>query len=81
MSAWSEGEVQWFDKTSGEGMIVSDEGESLYVHYSTIMPEGPKGRSLTISRRNLEAGQRVKFQVYQNSYSRRIEKVKEIRSV
>ncbi len=80
MSAWKNGRVQWFDKSSGEGVIVSDNGESFYVHYSTIIPKN--SRSLTIARqkerRNLDAGEAVKFQVYENSYSKRIDKVKAV---
>lgn len=78
MSKWQKGQVQWFDELSGEGMVLDDQGESLYVHWSTIVPKNAKSRSTLNARKNLRPGKKVKFQVYENFYSKRIEKVQEI---
>lgn len=79
MANWQKGHVQWFDKSSGEGVVVGDNGESYYVHYSTIVPKS--SRSTTAkppSRRDLETGSKVKFQIYENLYSKRIDRVEEV---
>ena len=80
MSQWHKGRVQWFDKLSGEGVVVGDDGQSYYVHYSTIVSQ--KERSPTtktdVPRRNLNAGNVVKFLVYENLYSKRVLKVSEV---
>ena len=80
MSQWHKGNsVRWFDKLSGEGVVVGDDGQS-YVHYSTIVSQ--KERSPTtktdVPRRNLNAGNVVKFLVYENLYSKRVLKVSEV---
>lgn len=48
------GKVKWFDKKKGYGFILSDAGEELFVHYSTIQGDGFK---------ILEDGQEVEFEV------------------
>ena len=76
---WNSGKVQWFDHSSGEGMILCDSGDYLYVHYSSIV--NPKERTPTLStkkRKNLESGKSVKFTIYENFYSKSIEKVKQV---
>lgn len=38
-----QGTIKWFNSTKGYGFIVSDEdGEEVFVHYSTIEGEGYK---------------------------------------
>ena len=79
MSQWKEGHVQWFDKSSGEGVVVGDDGASYYVHYSTIVPKNAQTKTLKSPvRRNLDAGSKVKFQVYENLYSKRVEKIQHV---
>jgi hypothetical protein len=81
MSKWQKGKVQWFDKSSGEGMVVGDNGEAYYVHYSTIVPLEKRPQTLSSKprqRKNLDAGKEVKFTIYENLYSKSIEKVQQI---
>ncbi len=70
MSAWKAGKVQWFDDSSGEGMIVDEKtGQTFYVHYSTIVSEE--------THKKLLKGKKVKYQLYENLYSKRVDKVRE----
>ncbi|UCF82179.1 MAG: cold-shock protein [Desulfobacteraceae bacterium] len=48
------GTVKWFNNGKGYGFIVRDEGEDVFVHYSSIQGTGF---------RSLEEGQRVEFTV------------------
>jgi CspA family cold shock protein len=48
------GTVKWFNNSKGYGFIVRDQGEDLFVHYSSITGSGF---------RSLEEGQRVEFTV------------------
>ncbi|MEK6664241.1 MAG: cold shock domain-containing protein [Pseudomonadota bacterium] len=48
------GVVKWFNNTKGYGFIAPEEGEDLFVHYSSIQVEGY---------RTLKGGQRVAFEV------------------
>ncbi len=51
------GTVKWFNERKGHGFIVRDEDEpDIFVHYSGIFGEGYK---------NLEANQRVSFEIRQ----------------
>lgn len=80
MSKWHKGRVQWFDKSSGEGVVLGNDGETYHVHYSTIVPNAghtPTLQAKNSQRRNLDAGAEVKFQIYENAYSKCVEKVKE----
>lgn len=49
------GTVKWFNNTKGYGFIAPEEGEDLFVHYSSIQIEGY---------RTLKGGQRVAFEVH-----------------
>jgi CspA family cold shock protein len=48
------GKVKWFDQKKGYGFITTDEGEDIFVHYSSIQAEGFK---------NLAEGELVQFEV------------------
>ena len=52
------GTVKWFNGGKGYGFIVRDEGEDVFVHYSSIQGSGF---------RTLEEGQRVEFTVGQGN--------------
>ncbi len=52
------GTVKWFNAGKGYGFIVRDEGEDVFVHYSSIQGTGF---------RSLEEGQRVEFTVGQGN--------------
>jgi CspA family cold shock protein len=49
------GVVKWFNASKGYGFISTDEGEDLFVHYSSIRDEG--------GYRSLEEGQKVEFTI------------------
>jgi CspA family cold shock protein len=48
------GTVKWFNAEKGFGFITPDDGEDLFVHYTSIAGDGF---------RSLEEGQRVQFNV------------------
>ncbi|MBW1895702.1 MAG: cold-shock protein [Deltaproteobacteria bacterium] len=50
----AEGTVKWFNDKKGFGFIKLDEGEDVFVHYSSILGSGFK---------TLYEGQRVRFEV------------------
>ena len=49
------GTVKWFNTEKGYGFISLDGEDDVFVHYSSIKEEG--------SRKNLEQGQEVKFDI------------------
>ncbi len=49
-----EGKVKWFNETKGYGFIQKDDGEDVFVHYSSIQGDGFK---------TIAEGQRVSFDV------------------
>lgn len=51
-----EGTVKWFNDAKGYGFIQQDDGEDVFVHFSSIQSEGFK---------TLREGQRVSFDVIQ----------------
>jgi CspA family cold shock protein len=50
----AEGIVKWFNDKKGYGFISMDEGQDVFVHYSSILGTGF---------RSLYEGQRVRFEV------------------
>ncbi|HDS85313.1 MAG TPA: cold shock domain-containing protein [Phycisphaerales bacterium] len=48
----AKGTVKWFDPKKGFGFVVSESGEDVFVHYSSIHAEGF---------RCLRSGQRVEY--------------------
>ena len=48
------GKVKWFDPKKGYGFIVGDDGQDVFVHYTSILGAGF---------RTLNEGQRVAFEV------------------
>ena len=55
MSDRVNGVVKWFNASKGYGFISSNEGQDLFVHYSSIRENGDY--------RSLEEGQEVEFTV------------------
>ena len=53
MSDRVNGVVKWFNASKGYGFISNDEGQDLFVHYSSIRDNG--------GYRSLEEGQEVEF--------------------
>lgn len=51
------GTVKWFNNEKGYGFIEQEEGDDVFVHYSSIESEGFK---------KLISGQKVEFEVIQN---------------
>jgi CspA family cold shock protein len=54
MSERVTGTVKWFNGAKGFGFIQREEGDDVFVHFSSIQGDGF---------RNLEEGQRVEFNV------------------
>lgn len=52
----AEGTVKWFNEKKGYGFISMDEGQDVFVHYSSIAGSGF---------RTLYEGQRVRFDIEQ----------------
>lgn len=50
----AKGTVKWFNNGKGYGFIAPEEGEDLFVHFSSIQAEGY---------RSLKEGQKVSFEV------------------
>jgi len=48
------GTVKWFSRSKGYGFIAREDGEDVFVHYSSIAEEGF---------RNLDEGQQVEFSI------------------
>ena len=51
------GHVIWFNDSKGFGLIESENGQTVFVHYSSIMSEGF---------RSLKEGQKVEFDLYED---------------
>ncbi len=63
------GTVKWFNATKGFGFIQQDEGEDVFVHYTSIQGNGFK---------TLREGQRVDFEVTQGPKGLKAENVNPI---
>ena len=50
------GRVKWFNDAKGFGMIESNEGQDVFVHYTAIQKDGYK---------TLNEGQEVEFDLYE----------------
>jgi CspA family cold shock protein len=51
------GKVVWFNDSKGYGLIETDHGHTVFVHYSSIQSEGF---------RSLKQGQKVEFDLYED---------------
>ena len=61
------GRVKWFSTAKGYGFIERDNGEEVFVHFSSIVGEGLK---------TLENGQEVEFEVVEGERGPQAENVK-----
>jgi cold shock protein len=61
------GKVKWFDTKKGFGFIQSEDGNDVFVHYTSIQTEGFK---------NLEQGQEVTFELTEGKKGPQADKVK-----
>lgn len=69
LEPWLEGRVRWFDDLRGEGLVRDSEGNSYFVHYSTI--ESDK------KRKTLKQNKKVRFQLIKDSHFTHVSKIKE----
>jgi CspA family cold shock protein len=53
------GTVKWFDDARGFGFIADDDGETVFVHHSGILPQSAQA--------TLKEGQRVDYEVAKRS--------------
>jgi cold shock protein len=51
------GQVIWFNDSKGYGLIETETGQTVFVHYSSIQAEGF---------RSLKQGQKVEFDLYED---------------
>ncbi len=53
-----QGTVKWFNNKRGWGFIVKEDGDDIFVHYSTIKGDGFK---------SITEGQRVQFDIEESA--------------
>lgn len=64
-----EGKVKWFDPKKGYGFIQRDEGDDVFVHFSSIEGEGF---------RSLREGQKVTFEIVESDKGPQASNVKSV---
>ena len=67
--AWIEGSVRWFDDLKGEGLVRDGEGNSYYVHYSSIESDR--------KRKTLKKNEKVRFQLIKDSHYTHVSRIKD----
>lgn len=75
MSAWKAGKVLWFDRETGEGVVVDREGRSFYLNEGALKANRKKSRN---KKEALKENVEVKFTTYQNAYLVQIDKIREV---
>jgi CspA family cold shock protein len=63
----AQGTVKWFNSEKGYGFIAVDDGEDVFVHFSSIEMDGYK---------SLDDGQRVEFEIAQGQKGPQAERVR-----
>ena len=66
---WIEGKVRWFDELKGEGLVRDKEGNSYFVHYSTIRSKS--------KRKSLEKDKNVHFKLLKDSHFTYVSDIRE----
>lgn len=64
------GTVKWFNSSKGFGFLTRDEGDDVFVHYTSITGEGY---------RTLEEGQKVEFTVVEGDKGLQAKEVEAIK--
>jgi len=67
MSDRVQGTVKWFNNTKGFGFIEREEGDDVFVHYSSLENEGYK---------TLKEGQKVEFSIGESEKGPQAQSVK-----
>lgn len=65
------GRVKWFNNSKGYGFIESEDGEDIFIHYSSILSEGYK---------TLVEGQYVKFDLVKTAKGLQAKNVVEVKT-
>ena len=64
------GTVKWFNSSKGFGFLTRDEGDDVFVHYTSIIGDGY---------RSLEEGQKVEFTVVEGDKGLQAKEVEAIK--
>lgn len=59
------GQVIWFNDSKGFGLIETDSGKTVFVHFSAIQ-SGSGAISAATEFKSLNAGQKVEFDLYED---------------
>lgn len=64
-----QGTVKWFDRKKGFGFILRENGQDIFVHYSSIQGDGFK---------SLNEGDKVEFEIVDGPKGKQANNVKKI---
>lgn len=46
---WHQGIVQWFDNQNGYGFLLTEQNQSVFIHFSNILTNNPKQAKILVS--------------------------------